>query len=212
MSDANRTHGFGSYGWTNNRSHVIWVLGVIVCAVVLLAFGGEPVRSVWRYERSAVLDSGEYWRLVTAHFVHGSLLHATLNSAGLLLMAALFPRHYSPAAWIIIGISSGAAIDAGFVWNEPQLEWYVGLSGVLHGVLAAGVIAWWRNETKALALALTVIVVGKLAWEQTSGALPLSGDMPVIVDAHLYGAIGGAIAAAILQVIAQRWPKIVRPL
>jgi hypothetical protein len=28
--------------------------------------------------------------------------------------------------------------------------------------------------------------------------LPLSGDMPVVVDAHLYGAIGGALAGALL--------------
>jgi rhomboid family GlyGly-CTERM serine protease len=212
MSDANRTHGFGIYGWTGSRSKGIWGIGLIVCAIVLLALGGEVVRSALQYERSTVLDAGEYWRLATAHFVHGSLLHAMLNSAGLLLMAALFPRHYSPGAWIIVGISSVVAIDAGFVWNEPQLEWYVGLSGVLHGVLAAGAIAWWRNESKVLALALSLVVIGKLAWEQLAGALPLSGDMPVIVDAHLYGAVGGAVAALILQVFAERWPRIVRPL
>ena len=79
---------------------------------------------------------------------------------------------------------------------EPQLEWYVGLSGVLHGALAAGAIGWWRHESKPLALALTAVLVGKLAWEQWQGALPLSGDMPVVVDAHLYGAIGGALAGA----------------
>ena len=49
-----------------------------------------------------------------------------------------------------------------------------------------------------MALALTLLLVGKLAWEQWHGALPLSGDMPVVVDAHLYGAIGGALAGAVL--------------
>ena len=47
---------------------------------------------------------------------------------------------------------------------------------------------------------LSVVLVGKLAWEQWQGALPLSGDMPVVVDAHLYGAIGGALAGAWLAV------------
>ena len=72
----------------------------------------------------------------------------------------------------------------------------MGLSGVLHGALAAGAIGWWRHESRPLALALTAVLVGKLAWEQWHGALPLSGDMPVVVDAHLYGAIGGALAGA----------------
>jgi hypothetical protein len=42
-------------------------------------------------------------------------------------------------------------------------------------------------------------VLGKLAWEQLHGALPLAGEMPVIVDAHLYGAIGGAVAVAAMR-------------
>jgi hypothetical protein len=45
-----------------------------------------------------------------------------------------------------------------------------------------------------MALAISAIVLGKLAWEQLHGALPLVGEMPVIVDAHLYGAIGGTLA------------------
>ena len=91
-----------------------------------------------------------------------------------------------------------AFIDVGFVFYEPQLQWYVGFSGVLHGALAAGAIAWWRSESRALALTLSVFFVGKLLWEQLHGALPLSGDLPVVVDAHLYGALGGAVAAGIL--------------
>jgi rhomboid family GlyGly-CTERM serine protease len=165
-----------------------------------------------RYDRVAILEGGEYWRLLTGHFVHASLRHAALNLAGLAVIAALFPRHYTVRAWLAIGCASLIAIDVGFVGNEPQLAWYVGLSGVLHGALAAGAIAWWRVESKPLALALTVILVAKLAWEQLSGALPFAGDLTVIVNAHLYGALGGALAGAVLQGIAERWPRIVRPL
>jgi membrane associated rhomboid family serine protease len=93
------------------------------------------------------------------------------------------------------------AIDLGFLLLEPQLKWYVGASGVLHGALAAGAIAWWRTESRTMALTLSAIVFGKLAWEQVHGALPLAGEMPVIVDAHLYGAIGGAIAVTFIWLI-----------
>ena len=179
-----------------------WLLGLLVAALVLLSLlcesaTGEQARLLLRYEREAVLQ-GEYWRLVTGHLVHGSWLHLWLNCAGLGLIAALFPDHYSTRQWLLIGLLSLITIDLGFVFWEPQLTWYVGLSGVLHGALAAGAIAWWRYETKRLALALSVIFVGKLAWEQMHGALPLSGGMAVVVDAHLYGAIGGVIAGTIL--------------
>ena len=118
--------------------------------------------------------------------------------AGLAVAAALFARDYSLRGWLLILGFSIATIDIGFVFYEPQLQWYVGFSGVLHGALAAGAIAWIRHESRQLALGLLVVLLGKLAWEQWRGALPLSGDMPVIVDAHLYGAIGGALAAGIL--------------
>ena len=42
----------------------------------------------------------------------------------------------------MIGVASVAMIDLGFVLFEPQLDWYVGLSGVLHGALAAGAVSW----------------------------------------------------------------------
>lgn len=174
-----------------------WLLGLLIAALVLLSLLGEPGRLWLRYEREAVLQ-GDYWRLLTGHFVHGSGLHLLLNCAGLGLIAALFPHHYSLRQWLLIGLLSLVAIDVGFVFWEPQLSWYVGLSGVLHGALAAGAIAWWRYETRRLALALSVIFVGKLLWEQWHGALPLSGGLAVVVDAHLYGALGGVIAGTLL--------------
>ncbi len=183
-----------------------WLVGLLAAVLVLLWFTGESGRELLRYERSAVLH-GQYWRLLTGHLVHGSGQHLLLNAVGLGLIAALFPREYSLRAWLLILGSSIATIDLGFVLLEPQLAWYVGLSGVLHGALAAGAIGWWRHESRALALALTAVLVGKLAWEQWHGALPLSGDMPVVVDAHLYGAVGGALAGGLLWVRSRDWSK-----
>jgi rhomboid family GlyGly-CTERM serine protease len=179
------------------RAHLQWLLGLLCALVVLLSLGGEKFRLALRYERAQVL-SGEYWRLLTAHLVHGSTQHLLLNLAGLGVIALLFARDYRPWQWVWIWVAGTLAIDVGFVWFQPQLQWYVGLSGVLHALLAAGAIAWWRHEPKPLALALSAILAGKLLWEQTHGALPFSGDMPVVVNAHLYGAIGGAVAGSFL--------------
>ncbi|HEY5807470.1 MAG TPA: rhombosortase, partial [Povalibacter sp.] len=126
---------------------VLWLVGLLCGASVLLALGGEAARLALRYERTAVFQ-GEVWRLITGHLVHGTLAHLLLNVAGAGLIAGLFPRDYTLRQWLIVLLASIAAIDAGFVLFEPQLQWYVGLSGVLHGLLAAGSVAWWRHETK----------------------------------------------------------------
>jgi rhomboid family GlyGly-CTERM serine protease len=187
----------------------VWLLGLL--ALLLVALGGEGAMEALRYERAAVL-AGEYWRLVSAHFVHGTTQHLILNLLGLGVIAALFPRNYTFWEWIGVGTLSIAAIGAGFVFYEPQLDWYVGFSGVLHGALAAGCIAWWATETRLLALTLSLVFAGKLLWEQTHGALPLSGDLAVVVDAHRYGAIGGAIAASIIWLRRQPWSFVHRSL
>ena len=186
------------------RGDLIWLHGPIALAMTVFGLFGKRAAETFRYDRALVLE-GESWRLVSGHFVHGSLQHLLLNLAGLVLVTALFAKDYSLRGWLLVIGLSIAAIDVGFVLNEPQLAWYVGYSGVLHGVLAAGAIAWWQRGPTTLALALSAILVGKLGWEQWHGALPLSGDLPVVVDAHLYGAIGGALAASILWARRQPW-------
>jgi rhomboid family GlyGly-CTERM serine protease len=155
---------------------------------------------VLRYDRAA-LANAELWRLVTCHLIHLDWSHAALNLAGLVLMWALFFGDYSPWKWLGILAGAAAAIDAGFWFLEPQLVWYVGLSGVLHGVMSAGTWAHLRRRDSN-AWILVAFILAKLAWEQTHGALPLSGpvgSLRVVVDAHLYGAIGGLAVALSLR-------------
>jgi rhomboid family GlyGly-CTERM serine protease len=177
-----------------------WLIGLALGAMVLLWWVGDKAEMALRYDRPQIV-AGQYWRLITGHWVHGGLRHMALNGLGAVVIAFLFLRTYSVLQWVFILALSMLAIDLGFLLLEPQLKWYVGASGVLHGALAAGAIAWWRTESRTMALTLSAIVFGKLAWEQVHGALPLAGEMPVIVDAHLYGAIGGAIAVTFIWLI-----------
>jgi rhomboid family GlyGly-CTERM serine protease len=176
------------------------VLSAICVTIVALELGGDAWRLALRYERVAI-EHAELWRLVTGHFVHFGWRHAALNLVGLGLMWALFCDDYQWRQWLIILGAAILAIDAGFWFLEPRLAWYVGLSGVLHGIMGAGTWAHLRRRDWD-AWILAAFVVGKLVWEQTHGALPLSGTeerMHVIVAAHLYGALGGWLAALWLR-------------
>ena len=107
---------------------------------------------------------------------------------------------------MIIAIASVSAIDVGLWFVNTQLQWYVGLSGVLHGILAAGIVVSLRSPRIEL-LALGLLLVAKLGWEQAYGPLPGSEGSsggPVVVAAHLYGAIGGALAGLLALVIRVR--------
>jgi rhomboid family GlyGly-CTERM serine protease len=165
-------------------------------ALVMLALTGEHGRLLLRYDRAA-LAGGEIWRLLTAHLVHLDLRHALLNCCGLALMWALFARDYTVRQWLLVALGAMVAIDSGLWLCDSTVQWYVGSSGALHGVMAAGALAHLRRrEPEGWLLAAFLAV--KLTWEHWVGPLPLSGG-PVVVDAHLYGVLGGAAVAAFLR-------------
>jgi rhomboid family GlyGly-CTERM serine protease len=172
---------------------------LLACAVLLLPeLGGDAGRVLLRYDRAG-LAAGQLWRLLTAHIVHLDLEHAALNSCGLVLMWALFARDYKAGQWVLILLSTIAAIDAGLWLRDSTVAWYVGSSGALHGVMAAGTLAHLRRRDLD-GWILAAFMIGKLSFEQLSGALPFAdGGAGVVVDAHLYGSLGGLVIALALK-------------
>ncbi len=169
----------------------------LLCALLQLA----GLVGQLRFDRAA-LEAGQWWRLLSANLVHLGYGHLALNIAGLLLVYLLVWPNLRGAQWALVTLLSMLGVGAGLYLLNPQLDWYVGFSGALHGLLVAGCLAEPRERRWQGAL-LLLALVGKLAWEQWRGSLPgtaaLSGG-PVVVDAHLYGAIAGACAWLLLAV------------
>jgi hypothetical protein len=97
-------------------------------------------------------------------------------------------------------------IDLCFWFLDSGLGWYVGMSGLLHALLVAGIVTRFP-VAKGESLALAALIAGKIAWEQLAGPLPgseISAGGAVVVNAHLYGAIAGILAAGVLHVITPR--------
>jgi len=189
-------------GIVDEVRHGAWrgpVLVILVLGLIYLI----PVADLtsWRYDRGAIL-SGQLWRLLTGHLVHGDLHHLAWNVLGVLIVGVLFAGDYTTPQWVVILTASTAAIDLGFLTLQPQLEWYVGFSGVLHGAMAAGLVRWLRRGEGALTWLVGAIFLAKLGWEHVMGPLPFTASglsLPVVHEAHSYGAIGGAVAALLIE-------------
>jgi rhomboid family GlyGly-CTERM serine protease len=161
-----------------------------------LQVGGDGVRVALQYDREAI-GEGQVWRLLTGHLVHLGWRHAVLNVTGLFIVAVAFRGMFERHAWMIVGLGSLAAVDIGLMTGSPELLWYVGLSGVLHGVVSAAAVGLLAQRRALGAIALGVVAI-KVVHENWSGAAPaaeawIGGD--IVVAAHLWGAIGGILAA-----------------
>jgi len=176
-------------------------LPLTICVISLLLQLFEPDSILWsRYERAPIINH-EWWRLLSGNFVHLGWEHLLMNLAGLILIWILLGRLLSPTQWLAVIVSSSLAVGLGLLAFNPQLEWYVGLSGMLHGMFVAGLINNIRRGYR-LEWLLLIALTAKLIWEQVSGALPGSTELAggtVIVDAHLYGAIAGLLVSVFIR-------------
>ncbi len=181
------------------RSHwVVWV-GLFVTSTLFQLLGWVN----WlRFDRS-LLDNGHVLLLFSSQLVHLNWPHWTLNMAGMATIALLFGRYGSVLYWLWVVTVSALAVGIGLWWLNPELHWYVGLSGALHGLMLAGIIREMRFNRISGGIVL-LLITAKLAWEQFAGAMPGSENLingRVVVDSHLYGAIGGVIAAGLWFVV-----------
>jgi rhomboid family GlyGly-CTERM serine protease len=179
-----------------DRGRWIWLLLILLLLAAVLSLG-DNITALLRYDRSAIAAGG-WWRLLTAHIVHLDAHHLILNELGLVLMWSLFAQDFDPVEWCVIVLSGALAISCGLWWLSPHVAWYVGASGVLHAVMAAGAANHLVTRTWDRWI-LTLGLCGKLAWEHWGGhASPL-----VVTDAHLYGAACGfAVGAALSRRLA----------
>jgi rhomboid family GlyGly-CTERM serine protease len=175
-------------------------LGLAAAAVTLQATGGPDL---WRLERGLTL--AEPWRLVTGQLVHLGWAHLLMNLTGLAVLWALLAPAMALRHWALVTLTSGAGVNLGLLLFSPAVAWYAGLSGILHGLLVAGALAGLKRTPGTAAVLLALLVV-KLGMEQFTGEDVATARLiggAVIVDAHLYGALSGALCTALLRLAAR---------
>jgi len=173
-----------------HSSHILWFV------LFLVSFSLQAFEWVdaWRFNRGLV-EQGNVWLLFSGHIVHLNWSHWLLNMAGLAIVAFFFSSHATFSQWFSVVVASSCVISAGLWWGMPEIHFYVGLSGVLHGLFLYGALREIRFYPTSCYVLLTVLIA-KLVWEFFNGALPGSEDMAggrVLTEAHLLGAIGGIL-------------------
>ena len=173
-------------------------------ALALLAVHALAPGDALEYRRSALAQ--QPWRLLTGHLVHLNWLHALVNAVALWVVARLYAPDLSALRQAIALAASALAISAALAWLHPDIEWYRGLSGALHGLFFAGAATWLLAERprrlRRLWMPAALFAGGwvKVVLEQPgAGALPYAGWLgaAVVPQAHLVGAVCGSVLGAL---------------
>lgn len=186
---------------TGSNPRVILTLLILFIGFNLLCFGtgwGE----YFQYQRHAI-NQGQVWRVLSGHLVHLGAMHFLLNLFGLLILWQLIAHWIRGGEKLLVLIGSMLLISLGLYLLFPQVSWYRGLSGALHGLWCAGALMGLKRE-KGLAGILLILLVIKLAWEIFAGPTPFTASLsggPVLIQAHWLGAGAGLLMAAVLYLI-----------
>jgi rhomboid protease GluP len=146
--------------------------------------------------------AGEYWRLLTAPWLHGGTEHLVGNGIALYILGLVCEAAFGRAQFVVLYVLSGLAgsIVSMLLSAGPS----VGASGAIFGLQGAAIVLLRRERDRLLVRDRRVGFV-LLIWAVYSIA---GGLTETFIDngAHIGGALGGALVATRL------YPVVLSPL
>jgi rhomboid family GlyGly-CTERM serine protease len=173
----------------------------LVAAGALVVFFWPTLAAALVFDRERVL-AGEWWRIVTGHFVHFSPSHLAWNLA-VIVPAGIWAERVAPTRTRVLFPLAAALIGGALLAFEPQLARYGGLSGIATGVvvlLAAvrlkqrATNPWfWRGVLALIALK----IVAEIGFASQLFARFANPDVRSVPLSHIAGAAAGLLALSL---------------
>ncbi len=190
---------------TRNPGIVTTVLiGINVGIYLLQLAGGASVNanSGWIFEHCALvvraigsngelvgLAEGEWWRLLTAAFLHYGPIHLGMNMLALWWIGRPLENWLGPVRYLLLYLVSGLAGSAGALIANPNAV-TVGASGAIFGILGAAIVLE-RQGTYVLGGSALMLLIVNLAFTLAVPGISIGG--------HLGGLAGGALCILALS-------------
>jgi rhomboid protease GluP len=91
---------------------VTYTLLVIVILVFLLQMAtpylfGQDLPAAWGMKENNLIIQGQFWRLITPVFLHGSILHIAFNMYALMIFGPGLERFYGRGRYLALFFISG---------------------------------------------------------------------------------------------------------
>jgi rhomboid protease GluP len=178
---------------------------ILLLAAIAAAFGLEMMRGATDDARAlvalganyppAVLQQGQWWRLVTSMFLHGGFLHLFFNGWALVQLGGLFERWIGSGRLVFTYFATGICGSLASVLFTNNVS--VGASGAIFGLLGA-LIAFLLRRRNRLAAGGKSILSQLVFWAGLN--LILGASMPMIDNfAHIGGLVAGFVVGLLLR-------------
>jgi membrane associated rhomboid family serine protease len=185
------------------------LIAINVGIYLLQLAGGAPVNANagWIYEHGALfiraidssgqvvgLAEGEWYRLLTAAFLHYGPIHLAMNMLALWWIGRPLEDWLGPARYLLLYLVSGLAGSAGALVASPGAI-TVGASGAIFGILGAAIVLERQGTYVLGGSALTLLIVN-IAFTFAVPGISIGG--------HLGGLAGGALCILAFSQLGRR--------
>ena len=162
---------------------VMFGLTVLTKGGFLSGAGSSSLVRDFGVQPAAIAD-GEWWRLLTAMFLHGGVMHLFLNMFALYILGSELERLLGWWRFLGVYLVAGLAGAVASYWMLPVGGLSVGASGAIFGIVGAFFVAYRRMNYQARQIALLAFVL----------LLPGFVFSNIDMAAHVGGLVGGAAA------------------
>jgi membrane associated rhomboid family serine protease len=132
-----------------------------------------------------LLAQGEWYRLVTAGFVHFGIIHIALNMWLLFQLGQLLEPAIGRIRFALLYFAALLAGSAGALIMQPN-DFHGGASGAVFGLMGAAFVGLRHRGVNPLSTGLGTVLVLNLIFTFTIPGISIGG--------HIGGIIGGAVA------------------
>src|SRR5213595_1851333 len=140
------------------------LIGINVAVYLLELATGGNIDGVGSqiFEKGALfgplVGNGDWWRLITAAFLHYGPIHLGFNMFFLYWIGTPVEQYLGRARFLLVYLVSGLAGSAGALVLSPNAV-TVGASGAIFGILGAALILEWLTTGRLTGNAMTLIVI-----------------------------------------------------
>jgi rhomboid protease GluP len=164
---------------------------IISCVLVYLAqmatrnSSGTDLVTLWGAKVNSLIIAGQFWRLITPIWLHGSLLHIAFNMYALFIFGSNLERPYGHGRFLALYLIGGFAGNVISFFMSPRAS--LGASTAIFGLIAAqGVFLYQNRKLIRNAQGMLVNTIAIVAINLVLGLSPGIDNW-----GHLGGLIGG---------------------
>ncbi len=155
----------------------------------------------------ALVAGGEYWRLMTAVFLHANVMHLLLNGYGLYLFGGFVERTFGHLQLLALFLATGFVASATSYTLAPMTEEglltaAIGASGAIFGLFGVFLAYNYRRRHTRLGRAM---LQQMLPWLLLNVALSFAPGIDW--RAHFGGLVAGFLAGFAAEELAERMPR-----